>query len=85
MTTANQEFQGGSALPPAAAHSVAQRLQTSLRESPYQELRRLECDCREGELTVRGRLASYYLKQLAVSLVMQVDGSVPIHIAIEVL
>jgi hypothetical protein len=36
-----------------------------LRSRPYRALERVSCEYREGTLTLRGRVPSYYLKQLA--------------------
>jgi osmotically-inducible protein OsmY len=45
-----------------------------MRHSGYQELRGVSCDFHEGVLTLRGRVPSYYLKQVAQSLVFDLDG-----------
>jgi hypothetical protein len=84
MTTTNPEFPDEADSPSFDAKNLGQRLRASFRESPYHELRRLECDACDGALTVRGQLSSYYLKQLAVCLVQRADGNVPIRIAIDV-
>ena len=45
-----------------------------LRDSAYLELRNLKCDFHEGVLTIRGHVPSYFLKQLAQSLLLNIDG-----------
>jgi hypothetical protein len=50
---------------------TAERL---LRQSAYLELRNLKCDFHEGVLTIRGHVPSYFLKQLAQSLLLNIDG-----------
>jgi osmotically-inducible protein OsmY len=55
-----------------------------LRLSGYLELRRLSCDFREGTLTLRGRVATFYLKQVAQELIRTLDGVVEINNGLEV-
>jgi hypothetical protein len=58
--------------PQASLQAVAER---ALRSGPYPALKRLSCDCRGGVLVLRGRLPSYYLKQMAQEVVAhQVQG-----------
>lgn len=49
-----------------------QRARDRLHGSSYPELRRLDCSLAGGVLTVRGRVASFYLKQVAWSLVAEI-------------
>jgi len=63
---------------------VAQALEGLLRRSPYFELRSVSCECHEGVLTLQGRVPSYYLKQLAQSLLSEVPGVVQIDNRVEV-
>jgi hypothetical protein len=44
-----------------------------LRESPYRELRDVTCDFHEGELTLQGRVPSFFLKQVAQSIVFVME------------
>lgn len=55
----------------AAEASEAHR---RLAASRYGELSRVSCDFHEGVLTLRGRVSSYYLKQIAQSVVRHVPG-----------
>jgi hypothetical protein len=57
--------------------SIACEVRARLRNSSYPEIRRLECARANGVLAVRGRLASFYLKQVAMALiagVAELDG-----------
>jgi len=45
-----------------------------LRRSPYLEVRRVVCECHEGMLCLRGHVPSYYLKQIAQTVVLEMDG-----------
>lgn len=51
--------------------SVEQRAKAKLDKGGYFELKRVSCDfdCQTRLLTLRGRTSSYYLKQIAQSLV----------------
>jgi hypothetical protein len=55
----------------AAAKAEAEQ---RLRESPYFAHRTLRCDYHEGVLTVRGRVPSYYLRQMALETVRRVKS-----------
>ena len=54
--------------------SIASKVLALLRSSSYPELRRLDCTVTNGVLAVRGRLPSFYLKQLALSVIANVAG-----------
>jgi osmotically-inducible protein OsmY len=56
---------------PDSPAEVAERI---FQESPYHAIRFLKCEYQDGELTIRGRLPSYYLKQTAQSAVRDLDG-----------
>jgi len=55
-----------------------------LRTSPYSALKNLSCQYQDGSLVLRGKLASFYLKQLAQVIVAQVAGIERIENCIEV-
>lgn len=55
-----------------------------LRRTPYPVLRNVSCELREGRLILRGRLPSYFLKQMAQATLAHVAGSHRIVNAIEV-
>jgi osmotically-inducible protein OsmY len=46
----------------------------ALRNSPYLSLRNIVCEYRDGVLTLRGCLPTYYLKQVAQAVVAHIDG-----------
>jgi osmotically-inducible protein OsmY len=51
---------------------------------PHRVLKNLSCAYRDGILTLRGRVPTYYLKQLAQAAVANVEGVVQIDNQIEV-
>jgi hypothetical protein len=55
-----------------------------LLASPYRSIRHLTCRYRDGELTIAGRVPSFYLKQLAQIAVQQLDGVERISNIVEV-
>ena len=55
-----------------------------LRESAYQPIRGLTCGYSDGVLVVEGRVASYFLKQLAQAALRDVDGVSRVDNRIEV-
>jgi hypothetical protein len=54
--------------------SAAAEAQQRLRESPYFALRTLRCDYHEGVLTVRGRVPSFYVRQMAVETLRRIKS-----------
>ncbi len=52
----------------------ARLAEARLRASLYAELRKVRCDFHEGVLTLRGRVPSFYTKQLAQTLAARVPG-----------
>jgi hypothetical protein len=56
------------------AQDIADLAQAKLRASAYPGLRVLDCDFQDGVLVIRGRVCSYYLKQLAQTLIRQMPG-----------
>ena len=53
---------------------VAERAGQELLRNPYLALKNVTCEYREGVLTLRGCLPSYYLKQVAQTAVGHLDG-----------
>lgn len=49
----------------ALREQVESQAQTLLRASPFLPLRKLTCEYHEGVLTLRGKVPTFYLKQLA--------------------
>jgi osmotically-inducible protein OsmY len=64
--------------------SIARRAQERLHDSSFAALRRLTCDVHEGMLTLRGRLPNFYTKQVALSLVGNIEGVEEITDRVEV-
>jgi hypothetical protein len=54
--------------------NAAELAQAKLANSPYLPLRNLRCDDHEGVLAVRGQVPTYYLKQLAQTVVRDIPG-----------
>jgi osmotically-inducible protein OsmY len=63
---------------------ITEIAQQMLRQSSYFELRDVSCDFSGGILTLRGRVPSYHLKQLAQASVASVPGVVEVHNRVEV-
>ena len=55
-----------------------------LQHSPYLELRNVSCDFHEGVITIRGCVPSYYLKQLAQSLLCDMEDVLEVNNQLEV-
>ena len=58
--------------------------QSRLRKSGYRELRSISCEFHEGILTLRGQVSSFHLKQIAQTLIRNVDGIREINNRLEV-
>lgn len=56
-----------------------------LRQSPYRAMRSVICEYHHGTLFLRGRLTSYYLKQMAQETVGRLAGIVRVVNRIEVI
>ena len=54
--------------------AVQVEAQSRLCRIALHELRFVSCDFHEGVLTLRGRVSSFYLKQVAQTLIRRVDG-----------
>jgi osmotically-inducible protein OsmY len=66
------------------ATDVLDALKRCLQASPYLQLRTIDCDCRDGVVTLRGRVTSFFLKQMAQTLAGGVVGMERISNQIEV-
>ena len=53
---------------------VTKQAQEVLRTSPYKPIRRVACTYQDGMLVLRGRLRTFFHKQLAQEAVARVDG-----------
>lgn len=63
---------------------IAEAAMERLRESPYEALRRISCECKHGVLFLRGRLLSFHEKQVAQETVARIDGVTQVVNEIEV-
>jgi len=75
----------GTLTPPRPQQRILEGAESCLRSNPYLALKNVTCDYREGVLTLRGCLPSYYLKQVAQTAVARVAGGVRIVNEIEVI
>lgn len=55
-------------------HDVTQRALERLRQSPHHSVRSVSCEFDRGVLRLRGRLSSFYYKQLAQEAVAHLCG-----------
>lgn len=87
------ESHGETPLPPAEAQqteaskerlAVSSEAQSRLRMSAYRALHFVSCEFHEGVLSLRGRVPSYYLKQVAQTLICQVEGVGQVNNRLEV-
>ena len=63
---------------------IEESVQGRLLGSPYLALRNIGCVYRDGILTLRGSLPTYYLKQMAQSVVIETEGVTTVVNQIEV-
>jgi osmotically-inducible protein OsmY len=59
---------------PVSRPSVAEGAELQLRNNPYRALQNISCEYHEGVLTLRGCLPTWYLKQLAQTVVAHLAG-----------
>lgn len=59
---------------PPDADEMALHARQRLADSPYAESRCVSCSSRDGALVLRGRVATFYLKQLAQETVCRGNG-----------
>ncbi len=70
---------------PISTVGIAEGAEIRLRGNSYLALKNVSCEYREGVLTLRGCLPSYYLKQMAQTAVARLDGVQRIDNLIEVI
>ncbi len=63
---------------------IAECVRSRLRDSQRRPFSGVSCDFREGAITLRGQVATFYLKQIAQELAAKVDGVKVVVNAIEV-
>ena len=66
------------------AQVVQAKAQSRLRQSGYHQLQLISCEFHEGVLTLRGRVSTFYLKQVAQTLINQLDGVGEVNNRLEV-
>jgi hypothetical protein len=64
--------------------AVEAEARSRLRASGYHQLRIVSCEFREGVLTLRGHVSTFYLKQVAQTLIRDLDGAGEINNRLEV-
>ncbi len=67
----------------ALFQEIADIAQATLRQSLHFELHEVSCEFSGGILTLRGRLPSYHLKQIAQAAVAQVPGVIEVDDRVE--
>lgn len=68
-----------------SSQRIVEGAERCLRCNSYLALKNVSCEYREGVLTLRGCLPTYYLKQLAQTAVARLDGVERINNEIEVI
>ena len=63
---------------------VEANVTSKLQHSCYRQVQCVSCEFHEGVLTLRGRVSSYYLKQIVQSLVLRMDGVVEVNNRVKV-
>jgi osmotically-inducible protein OsmY len=63
---------------------VSSRVERALQMSGYADLRGLRCDSEDGVITLRGRVRSFFLKQMAQTVVARVEGVTGINNSLQV-
>ncbi len=65
-------------------HGIGESARSRLQGSSYFALRDVGCEYWDGVLTLQGRLPTYYLKQIAQTMVAEVEGVTAVVNRIEV-
>jgi osmotically-inducible protein OsmY len=69
----------------ADAAALAEAAAARLRQAPYLELRQVACAWHDGVLQLQGHVSSYYLRQIAQTLVQGLEGVEAIDNQLEVI
>jgi len=67
-----------------APHALADRVQKAIVHSPYIARAAMQCETSGGRVTLRGRVGSYFQKQMAQEAVLRIDGVTEIENLLEV-
>lgn len=70
--------------PRAREEAVRAHVEAAFRQANYMPLRRIRCDYQEGVLTLRGRVPTFHLKQLAQTLVQSLELVLDVNNRVEV-
>lgn len=73
-TTASAALIEGPELIAARDHSIVDAAYRALRASGYGQLRGLSVHCDNGRVTLQGRVPTFYLKQVAQSVLKPIHG-----------
>jgi osmotically-inducible protein OsmY len=68
------ELESTPAVSSVAASLVASEAERVLRQSGYVALRRVQCEWQDGVIALGGKVPSFFMKQMAQTLVSQVVG-----------
>lgn len=88
QTTGNLQAPSSSLRLPISAtaeRDLAQRMTQRLSSSPYVALHELRCECRDGVLTLHGRVPTFHTKQIALSLALDLEGVTAVIDRLEVM
>jgi osmotically-inducible protein OsmY len=69
---------------PVNLGTIAKAAMVCLQASHYKVLRRVSCDCKDGVLTLKGRVFSFHEKQIAQETVSSIEGATLVVNEIEV-
>ena len=64
---------------------ISELARQKLRQHPNRALKKISCEFKDGVLILRGRLPSFYLKQVTQEIVVRLDGIERIDNQIEVI
>jgi osmotically-inducible protein OsmY len=84
MDEPQQPMTGHASSAAAPCPGTCELAESKLRRSGFLAMQQLSCAFRAGVLTVRGHLPSYFLKQMALALVAEVEGVERIDDQVEV-
>lgn len=69
---------------PSEKEVVEASVRSKLQRCSYPQVQSVLCEFHEGVLTLRGRVSSYYLKQIVQNLVLGMDNVVEVNNRVEV-
>lgn len=69
---------------PSEKEIVEANVRSKLQRSCYPQVQCVLCEFHESVLTLRGRVSSYYLKQIVQTLVFRLDGVIELNNRVEV-